>query len=589
MAKVETVERMNCLTPLFRHRAFRLLIVPTLILLIPHVASSQDQPNILMIVVDDLGYGDLSSYGAQDLQSPNIDDLVDSRMSFSHFYANSPVCSPTRASLMTGRFPNMVGVPGVIRTDPSNSWGYLNPGAVMLPEVLKQVGYHTAMIGKWHLGLESPSLPNERGFDYFHGFLGDMMDDYYTHLRDGNNYMRINQETIDPSGHATDLFTQWAVDFIGNQSPELPFFLYLAYNAPHVPIQPPQEWFDSVRTREGGISDQRVSLVALIEHLDDGIGQVMTALSESELLDNTLVIFVSDNGGQLNVGANNGPLNGGKADMLEGGIRVAMGAAWPGRIEKGSWSDRVAMTMDLFPTICDAAGAECNHEIDGRSLLPTLLGFPQPEEDRVLFWVRRGDRGSNDAPYYAARQENLKILQNRPEDALALYDLENDPQEAQDLGQDNADFDALYAGLQDHISLASEVGWQPGADAISPGTISLLEPNGGQDWEVGSIHDIIWSSNEDYTDARLEYTADGYTWQVIADSLVYSGTGIYSWTVLGPPSSSVKIRVSALGGNVSDVSDALLQVPEPGDVLYHISALVALAALRRRSAKRRLL
>ncbi len=146
-------------------------------------SKPEEKPNIILILVDDLGYGDLSSYGAKDLQTPNLDSLVASGIRFDNFYANCPVCSPTRASVLTGQYPDMVGVPGVIRTHPHANFGYLASHAVMLPEVLKRAGYDTAIIGKWHLGLETPNTPNERGFDHFHGFLGDMMDDYYSHRR----------------------------------------------------------------------------------------------------------------------------------------------------------------------------------------------------------------------------------------------------------------------------------------------------------------------------------------------------------------------------------------------------------------------
>ncbi|HIL71582.1 MAG TPA: N-acetylgalactosamine 6-sulfate sulfatase, partial [Verrucomicrobia bacterium] len=166
-------------------------------------ASTQsEKPNILMILVDDLGYGDLSSYGAKDLKSPNIDRLMTDGIRFNNFYANCPVCSPTRAALLTGRYPDRVGVPGVIRTHPEDSWGFLSRRAVLIPEVLKQVGYVSALIGKWHLGLTSPNTPMDRGFEEFHGFLGDMMDDYFHHRRFGNNYMRRNRNVIDPQGHA---------------------------------------------------------------------------------------------------------------------------------------------------------------------------------------------------------------------------------------------------------------------------------------------------------------------------------------------------------------------------------------------------
>ena len=241
--------------------------------------GASGKPNILMIMVDDLGYGDLSSYGATDLRTPEIDGLIADGMRFDNFYANCPVCSPTRASLLTGRYPDLVGVPGVIRTHLRNNWGWLSSHAVLLPELLKLAGYHTAIVGKWHLGLESPNTPNDRGFDHFAGYLGDMMDDYYKHRRHGINYMRLNGQEIDPPGHATDLFTDWAIDYIGERSKsKQPFFLYLAYNAPHTPIQPPANWLERVKTRQPAMTDKRAKLVALIEHMDDGIGRVLAAL-----------------------------------------------------------------------------------------------------------------------------------------------------------------------------------------------------------------------------------------------------------------------------------------------------------------------
>jgi len=159
------------------------------------------QPNILLILADDLGYGDLSCYGGKDRHTPNIDRIMNEGIRFTDFHANCPVSSPSRAALLTGRFPDLVGVPGVIRTHENDNWGYLSPDAVLLPTILKTTGYTSAIIGKWHLGLESPNTPNEKGFDFFRGFLGDMMDDYYTHLRHDNNYMRYNQQTINVQGH----------------------------------------------------------------------------------------------------------------------------------------------------------------------------------------------------------------------------------------------------------------------------------------------------------------------------------------------------------------------------------------------------
>ena len=211
-------------------------------------------PNVLLILADDHGYGDISAHNGPSIQTPNIDRIAANGVRFTKFYANSSVCSPSRASLMTGRYPDRAGVPGVIRTHPENSWGYFRQDAVTLPSVLKQKDYHTALIGKWHLGLEPENHPCKRGFDHFHGFLGDMMDDYYTHLRHDTNYMRRGSDTINPQGHATDLFTEWSVDFIRAQaqSSRSPFFLYLAYNAPHTPIQPPDDWVERIRGTRAG-------------------------------------------------------------------------------------------------------------------------------------------------------------------------------------------------------------------------------------------------------------------------------------------------------------------------------------------------
>jgi arylsulfatase A-like enzyme len=408
-----------------------------------------------------LGYGDLSSYGAKDLKTPHIDNLITAGMRFENFYANCPVCSPTRASLLTGRYPDLVGVPGVIRTHLTNNWGYLAPKAVLLPRLLKRAGYHTAIVGKWHLGLESPNIPNVRGFDHFHGYLGDMMDDYYNHRRHGINYMRLNEKEIDPKGHATDLFTQWAIDYVKERSvSKQPFFLYLAYNAPHTPIQPPKDWLQKVKKREKNISEKRAKLVALIEHMDNGIGKVIASLKDKGLDGNTLIICTSDNGGQLNVGANNGPLRAGKQDMYEGGIRVPMCAVWPSKIKAGSSGDSVALTMDLFPTICEAAGAAVDNEIDGRSILPTLLGKSRPAEERFLFWVRREGGPYGGRAYYAARYGDFKLMQNSPFEPLKLYNLKEDPKEQNPLDRKHPMYNKLFSALRNHIIEAGAVPWE---------------------------------------------------------------------------------------------------------------------------------
>jgi len=420
------------------------------------------KPNLLVILVDDLGYGELGCYGGTDLHTPHIDRLVSEGIRFENFYANSPVCSPTRASLLTGRYPELVGVPGVIRTHPRNSWGHLAPQCKLLPALLKPAGYTTALIGKWHLGLASPNTPNERGFEFFHGFLGDMMDDYYTHRRHGLNYMRRNRETIDPKGHATDLFTQWACDYI-RQSGEKPFFLYLAYNAPHTPIQPPKEWLDRARRPERGIAPKRAKLLALIEHLDSAIGRVLRTLRDSGLEGETLVVFTSDNGGQLGVGARNGPYRDGKGTLYEGGLRVPMAARWTGKIEPGTRSTRVALMMDLMPTLLEAAGVSITHEIEGHSFLPTLLRREQAEPKRDLFFGRREGGGFfRGGAIEAIRRGDWKLLRSRPGGALELYNLKDDPFEKQNLaGSKLQKLNELWDALSAQLERYKAVPWRP--------------------------------------------------------------------------------------------------------------------------------
>lgn len=426
------------------------------------------QPNFLVIMVDDLGYGDLSCYGAPDLKTPHIDNIFAAGMRFDSFYANCPVCSPTRASFLTGLYPDNAGVPGVIRTpldDRPTSWGDLRNDVITLPAHLKTAGYDTALIGKWHLGLEAPDRPQDVGFDFFHGFLGDMMDDYYEHLRFGQNYMRRMEEVIKPVGHATDLFTDWTLEYFKTRTgKDNPFFLFLSYNAPHTPIQPPQEWLEKVKKRENGIDEKRAALVALIEHLDQSVGRVIKGLKDDGFWEDTVVIFTSDNGGQGNVGARNLPLSGAKQDMWEGGIRVGTAVTWPGVINAASrQADHVSLTMDIYPTLAEIAGLPVNHDIDGRSFLPVLRGEPFEEEPRTLFWVRlEGNMKYGGIPYHAVRRGDWKLLRNHPFESYQLFNLSTDPREQNPVPREKAPkvYASLFNALMTHINQAGRQPWQ---------------------------------------------------------------------------------------------------------------------------------
>ncbi len=429
------------------------------------MSKGRGKPNILIILSDDHGYGDTSSYGGSNIRTPNIDRIASEGMRFSHFYANSSVCSPSRASLVTGRYPDRVGVPGVIRTHADNSWGYFRQDAVTLPEMLESAGYRTFIIGKWHLGLEQENHPCRRGFGHFKGFLGDMMDDYYTHLRHGFNYMRDRYGKIQPEGHATDIFTDWAIDVLKNQANSGdPFFLYLAYNAPHTPIQPPDDWVERVREREPEASPERVKYAALVEHMDAGIGRVLDALAQAEQLQDTLVFYTSDNGGQLRAGASNGPLRGNKGDVYEGGIRVPACTMWPDHIPGNVVNDQVVMLMDLFPTACEVAGANIEHEIEGCSIVPTLLGDGQDLTDRTLYWMRReGGARFLGLCQHAVRRGDLKLLHNGPFEPLELYDVVADEAEETDISSLESDsLGDLAMILKGEIQKAGSVPWQKG-------------------------------------------------------------------------------------------------------------------------------
>ena len=428
------------------------------------IKNETKRPNILIILTDDQGSGDLGCLYAKDMRTPVLDQLFSDGVRMDNFYSNSSLSSPARASLLTGRHNDMVGVQGVIRNEEENEYygnfGYLDPNCITMPQVLKKEGYATALIGKWHLGYSSPNVPNERGFDLFKGILGGMMDDYYTHLRKGFPAIRHNNGVAAPvEGHITDILSDWAADYIHEQSKnEKPFFLYLAYNAPHYPLDAPEDWVEMVMQREPGITRKRARLVALIEQLDAGIGRVFEALKQTGAYDNTLIMFFSDNGGDEGSEANNGICRGYKRDMYEGGIKIPCAFYLKGVMENRR-SDNIAQLMDVAPTIYDLLGIIPEQEIDGISILPTLKGEPQVTNDRYLWWMHRdmGQRGNKIVT--AIRYGDMKLVQNKPADPYELFDLKNDPSETQSLPMKGAVADALWKNMRIRISLAGTVPW----------------------------------------------------------------------------------------------------------------------------------
>jgi arylsulfatase A-like enzyme len=420
--------------------------------------EAQEKPNIIFILADDLGYGDLGCYGAKDILTPNIDKLSENGIKFTRAYANSTVCSPSRAAILTGNYPDAVGVPGVIRDMPNNSWGNLKDDVVTLPESLQKFNYTTALIGKWHLGYESPDLPNDRGFQYFKGYVGDMMDDYYTHERAGINWMRENQKHIIPKGHATDLFTDWTLDYLEKQKKQQqPFFLFLTYNAPHDPVQPPQDWLKKVQLREQKAIPKRQKMIALIEHLDYNVGRILNYLKSSHLDRNTIIVFTSDNGGSMEHGASNLPFSGGKGDMLEGGIRVPCLVSLPYQSFK-TVSDTPLILMDFSPTFIKLAGGKLDDELPSK-LIPIVVGTKDTQLERNMIWMRREGHKYGGKDYFAISDGRYKFLQINPFSPYKLYDLFEDPQETKPIDFPDKE-QYLFKALTKHIQTAGAIPWQ---------------------------------------------------------------------------------------------------------------------------------
>jgi arylsulfatase A-like enzyme len=443
----------------------KLVTITLVYILFVSLLQASEQPNVLIIMVDDLGYADLSSCGSEDMQTPHLDRLIGEGMRFNNFYTNSCVCSPTRAALLTGRFPEMVGMHGVTRKSREDSWGYLSPDAVMLPELFQQAGYQTTLIGKWHLGVREENRPNQRGFDEFHGFILGMMDDYWEHSRQGMQQMRRNEEAIFPKGHATDLISDWSIEALTRDAAAgKPFFQFLAYNAPHFPVQPPAYWYARVREREPDIAEARARMVAFVEHLDAGIGKVLDTLEELGLKENTIVFFSSDNGGLLKVASNNGPYRAGKGHMYDGGLRTAAGLRWPNRIKPGQTTNFVGYTMDVIPTIAELCGISIQHEIEGDSFAELLLTGSQASFDRPIYhtWLQKHKTKE------ALRWGDWKLVNDpwTPYDdrsgvTYQLYNLKADPLETSDVSREETEkFNEMTSLLNAYINSTRSINWK---------------------------------------------------------------------------------------------------------------------------------
>ena len=421
--------------------ALRLAVLVVLAFAAP-AAQSPSRPNIVMFIMDDLGYGDLGSYGAPDAKTPNIDRLAREGVKFTDFYANHANCSPTRTAFITGRYQQRYGIESPLAP---NDQRHLPPSETSLPRLLKNAGYATGLFGKWHLGAETSSGPNRHGFDEFWGFRSGAVDYYAHHVvtpfaapPNGPIHDLYHNETRTTStAYLTDDITRRSEAFIEQRANGL-FFVEVAYNATHWPFQRadlPEGKRGWEHYRESGT---RADYVAMLERADQGIGRILNTLDRLKLTRNTLVIFTSDNGGEWL--SRNAPLFHRKSTLWEGGIRVPLLLRWPGRLKAGVTSTQAGITMDLTASIVAAAGVPppSDDRPEGVDLIALLQKGAIVE--RTLYWripTAPGAAGTPPPTQRALRRGDLKYVDDRGQ--YLLFDLRTDPGERHDLAQQHGD------------------------------------------------------------------------------------------------------------------------------------------------------
>lgn len=450
-----------------------------------------EDPNIVLIFMDDMGYGDIGSTGAINYTTPNIDRLASQGMEFTSFYTVSPICSASRAALLTGSYPNRVGITGALF--PGSEIG-LNRDETTIAEMLKEQGYATGMVGKWHLGDARKFLPLQHGFDeYFglpysndmwpHDYDGSPKDNPPLPLIEGNETLEYIEDMQDQD-RLTARYTQRAVDFIHRKGRgEEPFFLYFAHTMPHVPL--------GVTEQFRGASEQGIYGDVMME-VDWSVGEIMRALRENDLEDNTLVIFTSDNGPWLNFGTHGGSAGGlreGKQTTWGGGVRVPAIMSWPAVIPKGSINNRMAATIDLLPTFSAITEASLpERKIDGVNIYPLLQGDESARpRDHLYFYYNENDLEAvrqghwklvlphqwlsyeNELP----SQEGLRADRHLTSTGLALYNLRRDPGERYNVMEQNQDVieDIMELVEQARKDLGDNLVGEPGENRRAPGTL----------------------------------------------------------------------------------------------------------------------
>ena len=435
--------------------------------------SAQRRPNIVMIVADDMGYGDIGVHGSKDIPTPNIDALARAGIRFTDAYVTGPHCSPTRAALLTGRYQQRFGHEVNMGAGAGPDAG-LPISETTMADRLKAAGYRTALFGKWHLGSAGRLHPLSRGFDEFYGFLGGDHS-YLESSPTGGNPLYEGRTPVDTSGYLTDVLTDRAVAFVKREKSR-PFFLYLAYNAVHTPMHATEKYL----ARFTGISDERRrTYAAMMSALDDGVGRTLAALRAEGLDENTLIFFFSDNGGPTMAGttingATNTPLRGSKRQTWEGGIRVPFMIRWKGRLPEGKIDSRPIAQIDVLPTALAAAGVESSAawKLDGVNLLPYLSGKQQGQPHEALYWRLFAHMAIRKGPWKLVKTMEGPLLAadtgNPDLSGAQLFNLQNDISEEHDLAAAHADKVKELADDWLHWSKAmAKPLWGPGAGGRS--------------------------------------------------------------------------------------------------------------------------
>ncbi|MFB6135808.1 MAG: sulfatase [Halobacteriaceae archaeon] len=428
---------------------------------------SDTGPNVVVVCCDDLGYGDLSCYGAE-YETPNVDRLADEGVRFADCHSNAPVCSPSRAALLTGRYPGNAGVPGNVgdvRGNPSHDANTgLPPGQRTVAEDLSEAGYDTACIGKWHLGMRAADGPNANGFDHFFGFRSGCVD-YYSHLfiwKQGqgveayHDLWEDGEEVWENGEYLTEEITDRAVEYVEDHAgdDEDPFFLYVPYNAPHYPMHAPDEYFERFPDLEG----DRLVQAAMVAGVDDGVGAVLDALERTGQREDTVVVFTSDHGPSRerrnHLDGDEGPYFGGetggarghKFSLFEGGIRVPGIVSYPGEVPAGEVREQLVVGMDVAPTLLELCGVDSAVDHDGESLVGVLRGNADgPHVDERVFWSAGEQLAVREGDWKLCLDVTADVTDDVDEVDRHLANLAEDPGERTDLSDERPDLTADLA------------------------------------------------------------------------------------------------------------------------------------------------